>query len=375
MLFGLALIVLPVIGAVPAVDLRAEPTQNQAADSTEDAAAKSKKEKEAAKRAAALDGLENQMRFAASSERKRAIRRVPHLKEEEKPRFLKLLDEFAANDLDDSVREVSLRTMGRAKYAAAKPTILKALDDDRAEVVMAAIAALNELKAKEAGAPLGKLLREADFSENQPTTTAAIRLLGRLENKELAGFLKEKAENDATHGEVRLAIVLYFGRAGATEMNGYLMDIVKDEQAEITTRAYAVNSVGKLGVRTVVPDLRGELDKIRNLANPRERARFSALKLQLLTALVRLGDDSVEGELLAAARDDDARVRVRAIGQIAEARMESARPLLKYIVDHDPSKSARAAATKALKKIDGDDSADEDDENETEDAQGEDDAS
>ncbi len=296
------------------------------------------------------------MRYAVATERKRAIRRVLRLKTEEQPPFLKLLDEFARDDLDHSVRETSLRTLGKAKYAAAEPTMIAALKDPRREVVLAAISGLGALESQGAKAPLAEHLKNADFTESDPTIGAAIRLLGELKHRELAGFLKEKAEADTTDSAARLAIVLYFGRAGAVEMGGYLLEIVQDDDAEVITRSYAVNSIGKLEDKTKAPALREELDKIRNLANPRERARFSALKLQLLTALVRLGDDSVEKELLAAARDDDARVRVRAIAQLGEARLEKARPLLQYIIDHDASKGARQAAKKALKQIDGEDS-------------------
>ncbi|MCR9143465.1 MAG: HEAT repeat domain-containing protein [bacterium] len=302
------------------------------------------------------------MRYAAASERKRAIRRITRLKPEEQESFLKLLDEFAREDLDPSVREASVRTMGKAKYKAGTKTIVASLGDERREVRLAAISALSELESDEAKAPLADLLKQADFTESDPTLGAAIRLLGKLKHKEIAPFLKEKAEAESTETAVRLAIVLYFGRAGAVEMNDYLMSLVHDDDAEVITRAYAVNSVGKLKEKSRVPGLREELDKIRSLANPRERARFSALKLQLLTALVRLGDDSVEKELLAAARDDDARVRVRAIGQIGEARMEKARPLLQYIIDYDASKGARQAAIKALKLIDGDGEDEDDDE-------------
>jgi HEAT repeat protein len=338
----------------------------QAPNPTPADAAKSKDAIKAEKRQAALEGLEQQMRYASATERKRAIRRVTRLEAEEQPPFLKLLDEFARDDLDYSVREASLRTMGKAKYEAGLPTMVAALKDERREVVLAAIAALDALESPEARTPLAELLKTADFTESDPMIGAAIRLLGKLKYREIAPFLKEKAAAESTQNAARLAIVLFFGASGADDMNSYLVDLVQDDDAEIITRAYAVNSIGKLKNKANAPALREELDKIRNLANPRERARFSSLKLQLLTALVRLGDDSVDQELLAAARDDDARVRVRAIVQLGEARLEKARPLLRYIIDHDASKGARQAATKALKQINGespdgaDDSAMED---------------
>ena len=305
------------------------------------------------KRAAALANLEKQMRYAAASERKRAMRQVLRLKPEEQPPFLKLLNEFARDDLDYSVREVSLRTLGKAKYTDALDTMVAALKDDRREVVLAAISGLDALESDRAKEPLAALLKEADYTENDASIGAAIRLLGRLKYRELAPFLKEKAMADSTDQALKLAIVLYFGASGATDMNGYLMELVEDEEVDILRRAYATNSVGKLGDKTKVPALREQLENIRSFANPRERARYSPLKLQLLTALVRLGDESVEKELLAAARDDDARVRVRAIAQLGEAKMERARPLLEYIVDHDASIGARRAAKRALKQLDG----------------------
>ncbi len=352
--FALALTLAPILPAGHHPVLHAEESAEAAA-------------KKAEKRKAALEGLLNQVQYAASSERKFAMRKIERLEEDERGPFIEVLRKFAREDLDDTIRGTAIDTLAGLKDEGSAQTFIEALKDDNDRVVLSAVNALNKVRTETAVPHLTELVKKADFTENDPALSSAIRLLGNMEHGAVADFLKDKAEDTATSSEVRLEILLYFGRAKTANMNDYLLEIVRDESAQVISRAYATNSVGKIGNPASAQTLREELDNIRALANKNERARYSAFKMQLLTALVRLGDDSVKKELMAAARDDDPRMRIRAIVELGEARMEEARGLLEYIAKNDASRSARSAAETALKKLDGN----EDDSDEAESDDGE----
>ncbi len=312
-----------------------------------------------AARQGALDALERQIRFAASSERRVGIRKVISLKPEERGRYLPILQELAAKDLDFAVRETCVRVLGELKDASSRPTFIAALKDSHRDVVRAAVSALAREPQADAAPALEELVRAESFTENNQLLVSMINLLGEMKRREMAAFLREKSEDPRTHNEIRLAITLFFGRAGAAEMKDHLVQTVQNEQLDPITRSFAANALGRLGDPSVGAALRGELDKIRSLSNPRERATLSSFKLQLLGALVRLGDESVTEEILAAARDDDGRVRLRAVRQIGEIRLEKARPLLEYIAAHDSGPRIRSAARAALKRLDGENTEDD----------------
>ena len=166
-------------------------------------------------------------------------------------------------------------------------------------------------------------------------------------------FFRTKAADDDTHAEVRNSVVLFFGRVNALETSDFLHKIAADEDAGILTRSYAINSLGRMKQPKSLEPLRKLLKEIRSFKNKSERVRYNVMKLQLYAALIRLGDKSVHKRILAAAKNNDANVRVRAIKQLGEIRLKTARPMLCYKFKHDGSRAVRKAAREAIKSIDG----------------------
>lgn len=304
-------------------------------------------------RATRLTALERQIRWAPSSERKAGIRHVKTLNETERPRFIPILMEYAAKDLDYTIRENCLRTLADMSAREAEDVYVAALADANRDVLRAAVYALTRVQTPKALTAFDELLKKEDYTTNNQVLISIINLIGEMKHKTPAALLREKAEATDTHNEVRLAITLYFGRAGVTEMQDYLLKTLQNDQLDATTRGFAANSIGRLGDVSHSAALKAELEKIRALSNPRDRANLSPFKLQLLSALARLGDPSVEPELFAAARDDDARVRLRAVRQISDLKLETARALLEYIAEKDSSAPTRRAAKAGLEKLNG----------------------
>jgi HEAT repeat protein len=75
--------------------------------------------------------------------------------------------------------------------------------------------------------------------------------------------------------------------------------------------------------------------------------------MQIIASLILLKDEEVREILYAMARDDDEQVRLRAVHQIGQLKIEDARQLLTYKSKYDPSARVQKEAKKALSLLDG----------------------
>ncbi|MDH5654376.1 MAG: HEAT repeat domain-containing protein [Spirochaetia bacterium] len=321
--------------------------------------------KKAEKRKKYLNSLKDAIRYQNSTERRQAIGNIKSLEKKEQDEFIPLLKKFAVDDLDYFVRESSVRTLGELDRRDAEDVFIQALKDSKTDVKRAAVRALSRIETKDLK-PVFEMVQKEDFSEYSNLMTASIRLLGKKKYKDAKDFFKQKADHPETNLETRKTIILFFGNAEVSAMKNYLLEMAKDESEDLTIREYAVNSLGKLNDKSVIPDLKSMYDKIRTLRNKQERSQFSRLKLQLITAMIRLGDETAIPEILSAAKDDDPNVRVKAIRQIGEMKLESARELLEYKAKYDMSKLVKKESKAALNLLDGKKSDEPDDDTEEE---------
>ena len=326
----------------------------------------SQKETEAKKKQ--IESLQNRIRYSNSSDRLAAIRRVKSLDEGEADTFFPLCREMIREDLDWQVRRGCIRMLADLKVTDAEPSLIAALEDKRLDVQRASVEGLRKIGSAAAGPGLEKLVKAQDFKSNNQLLTIALRTMGHLKIRSALPFLSEKADDEETHPEIRSQIVLYYGASEATDKIDSLLEMAADEDEDPDLRANAVNSIGKLNDKKALAPLKKVLTDMRNIVSSKERARFIRLRLQLLAALVRLGDDSIYPEIFAAAKDNVAGIRMRAIRQIGELKIADAENLLRFKSEHDSNARVRKAAEDALKLLRGEDVADEEDGEEAEDA-------
>lgn len=307
-----------------------------------------------AERQKELNLLKQQMLFAPSTERRQAIHQVERLKKEsEQEFFLETLRKLALEDMDPLVREASIRLLADIKDKGSADVFQKALDDDMRPVMREALRGLGRIEQKSSAQRIFELLQEEEFKENDNVTVGMIRTLADLESKIAADFLAGIYAKDDTNLEIQRAILLYYGNAKVEGRKDWLTEILKDKNEDIIARSYAANALGKIKSPDSVEPLKDVLEEIRNLRSSRERARHNPLKQQAILALIRLDDKSILPELKAAALDDDASVRLRAVKQIGQLKIQEFRDMLEYKAKHEPSRSVKKAAQEALDILDG----------------------
>lgn len=285
---------------------------------------------------------------SSSTDRRNEIRKYKNLKPEEQAKLLPVILKLCTEDMDSQVRETSIRILTELKEKKAEAVFLAALKDKQEDVQLAAISGLREIESKSAGEPIYTLMKTLDPKKDVTRYTSAVRALGALEYKADLPALIKQAEGSETHEEVRRSIILYLGDIKAVEGREFLVKLLKNEEKEPDLRAYAANSLGRMKDTSAVPVLKEVLENIRNLKNQRDRVRMSRLRFQGMVALMRLGDRSMVPEIMAAAKDDDPTVRLRAVRQLGEMRIAETKELLEYKAKYDENARVKKAAQQAL---------------------------
>ncbi|MDX1957986.1 MAG: HEAT repeat domain-containing protein [Leptospiraceae bacterium] len=296
--------------------------------------------------------LEKVLKFGSNKERREAMRELLHFPKEHGNELYTIVADSLATETDMGVKISFIKGLAELNYRKNSEPIIKALNDKSDDVREAAIFAIQKMKLEEGAGELVKLLKDQDFSKNQMLTTNAITALSELESgKEIAGFLESKFREKTTHSNVRAAIALYFGKTKDKIAESALIDIASDESEEQMTRAYAVNSLGKMSSQKSIPFIRSILEKINDSKNKFDTKKFANLKIYCISALVSLGDSEILKELITYAKDDDANIRIRAIKQLAETPNKDVLELIEYKAVRDPSRKVQEVAKKVLEDL------------------------
>lgn len=300
-----------------------------------------------------LERMQEELRYGHSKLRHLTLKKVEQLEEGDQAIFHDMIVEFARGDLDYTVKAACLGVIGRLDIEAGRPVLIDAVKDKNEDVRRASIRSIAHLEYAPAAPAIMEMIKEEDFKENNTLLISAIHTLARLKHDDTA-FFKQKAEDQDTHAEIKQTIALYFGSVGSQTSKDSLVKWMRDEDERPLVRAYAANSLGKLGDASAIPPLKETLEEIHGLTNPRQRAQLGRLRLNAMMALLRLGEKSVEKEVLAMARDNDANVRLNTVKQMGDLKLREGLESLKYMADRDPSRSVKLAARRAVKAMEPD---------------------
>lgn len=317
-----------------------------------------------AKRGEALEHLRRRIEFSSSTDRRNAIRDVKRLQAEEKAPFFKLLSLLAKTDTDMAVREAAMRLLAEegVETAECKEAFLAGLDDVDRNVQIEALKGIRKISLKQADEKLARFVMQAEFKKNDAVVHTAIRTLGHLgyQSPELIERFLAALDDSGTEIESRRAILLYAGSVRAGAMRERLLKTLGSSTDDLVMRSYSANALGKMAAKEggtatgeeregIRKGLLAALEEVRNIRDVRERTRFSILKQQCILGLIRMGDDSMKGELRSGAQDDDAGVRLRSIRYMGELKLTEYRDLISYMAKHDENPRVRKEAERVLK--------------------------
>ena len=295
--------------------------------------------------------IEQTLDYGIQEERIVAISRIPLIKDAAlKARLVKKLIGMMGKEDDAGVLLRAITVLGDMKEASAAPLMIEKLDHLSEEVRTGAVYGLKSLKAHTAKERLAGALRERDLSQISNLTEALIDTLGELEAKEAVPFAMEAIKDKKTHQSNRQNLALFLGKVRAGEAKELLLEIFRDDDEDVTLRAYAVNSLSRLGSRDVGAEITRVIELIDSY-DTKKRARYNNLYLYSVAALARLGDPEAVPKLINALRSNNAQTRLRAIGLIKDFKEQRTIDILRYKMKYDQNARVRAEAKKALEEM------------------------
>jgi len=280
-----------------------------------------------------------------------AINRIEYIKDKGVKKDLYLyLVKVMDTEADADTLKKALTVLGEYKIKEAESLMIKSLDNDSDDVKIAAIHGINKIKAVKAKKKLLKAIKAQDFSKDSRYTNALLISLGNFKAVELIEFAKKTFEDTKTTKILRQNLVLFFGRLKSKKPKDFLLKLYKDKEEDLTLRAYAVNSLGKLNIKEATPAIKKMIAEI-DLYSFKKKKKYYNLKIYSIQALVKMGDKAATPILMNALRSDNAMVRYRSIKLIKELKDKRTIDILKYKMKYDPSKKVRKEAEKALKEL------------------------
>lgn len=295
--------------------------------------------------------IDETLDYGTQEERSMAIDKISQIKDPAVKGKLvtKLIDLMKSED-EPELLVKAITVLGELKEGGAVPLLTDKLDHRSEDVRISCVyglKTLNGLSAKEK--LIGKL--KAQNLENTSTyTDALLQTLAEFKAVEIVPFITESLGKNATNVSVKESMILFLGKTQARDARDVLLKMYRDEDENEMIRAYAVNSLSKLGVQDVTGDIKEVIGSIEAL-DAKKRKQYYDLHLYSVAALAKLGDKDAIPKLINSLRNNNSQVRLRAISLIKDFKEKRTIDILKYKMKYDQNPKVQAAARSALKEM------------------------
>jgi len=289
--------------------------------------------------------------YGIQDDRRDAINRILLVKDksiraELNDKLIKLLK----TEYNSGIKVKALTVMGEIKLGKGTEEMTAMVDDDSEDVKVAAVYALKSNNATSSKGVLVERLKKQDMAKDSRFTEALINVLGDFNATELIKFATETIDNTKTTSNIREIFVLFLGKLKSKEQKDFLIKLYKDEEEELTIRAYAVNSLAKLQIKEATTDIKAVLNEIDSYPFKKKR-KYYTLSIYSIAALVKLGDTEAVPRLMNSLKSNNPAVRLKAVNLLKDMKDKRSIDILKYKMKYDPSKKVKKAAEEALKEL------------------------
>ncbi|MBN1498244.1 MAG: HEAT repeat domain-containing protein [Spirochaetes bacterium] len=297
------------------------------------------------------DMLEQTLEYGIQEERARAMGTIQKFKDPGlRAKLAAKVISLMKDEEDPELLIKAMTVLGEMKEPSARSLMTEKLEHRSEDVRTSAVYGLKKIQATEAKDRLVEKLKGRDLGENSTYTSALIDALGEFKAAEMVPFIRESLQSPKTSKTIKEEMVIFLGKVPAAESKEILLKIYKDEAEENTLRAYAVNSLSKLGIKEAAGDIKEVMAAI-DAYESKKRKRYYTLYLYSIAALARLGDPEAIPKLIQSLRSNSAQVRLKAISLIKGFKDKRTIDILKYKMKYDPNLRVQKAAKKALEEM------------------------
>ncbi len=298
--------------------------------------------------------IEETLEYGLHGDRVEALSKIKSVQSEVfKKRIYDKLIRIIGSDDDSDFRTKVIYIIADQNLPEAVPSLIKALDSEDENTVIAAAYALKKLNGVSAKEKISALLKAQDMTKGSNKTDAFIQALGEFKAKEMAPFATDAIKNTKTSKILRESLVLFLGNIESAESRQLLLDLFINQDEDITIRGFAVNSLSKIGIKDTSKEISKVINEIESYPM-KKRVKYYNLYIYSITALAKTGDGTVMPKLIESLKNNSAQIRIKAIRLIREMKDKRTIDILKYKMKYDPSMKVRKEAEIAVKELEDD---------------------
>jgi len=292
--------------------------------------------------------IEATLEYGLQKDRKTAINMINSIKDEQiKKRLIQKLESIVENDSDLEIKRAAIIVIGDNKSESSAPVLIKALDDSSDDIKIAACYAIGKIKADSAKQRLVELFNNQNLKTDSNYTETIITTLTDLKAPDILDAAVNAVKSKETSKSIKERLFIYIGQTGSAAQRDALLGIYKDDDEDISIRAYAIRAVSKLKLKDSSDDIKAVIKEIDSYPFAKKK-KYYDLHMYSVTALVEFGDTDSISLLMNSLRSDDTTTRLKAVNLIKDFNDERTIDILKYKMQNDPSPKVRNAAKKAL---------------------------
>ncbi len=286
--------------------------------------------------------------YGTQEERAKAIDKIGQIKDPAaRGSVVKKLIDLMKNEEDPELLVKAVTVLSELKESGSITLMTDKLDHRSEEVRVACVYGLKSLNGQSAKEKLIGKLKAQSLETTSTYTDALLQTLGEFKALEIVPFIKESLEKNTTNTSVKESMILFLGKTQARDARDVLLKLFRDEDENEMVRAYAVNSLAKLGMQDVAVDIKEVIGTIEAL-DAKKRKQYYDLHLYSIAALAKLGDRDAIPKLINSLRSNNAQVRLKAISLIKDFKEKRTIDILKYKMKYDQNPKVQAAAKNAL---------------------------
>jgi len=293
-------------------------------------------------------------KYGNSSQIRESFTKMGSLKEDEQKSLVpEIRDLLKSNDV--LIQKSIVQMVGDVKWNDLDDEVVKFLESDEDTVVTTTANTLRKKNIQSAIPVLREKLSKADYTVTDNHINDLINAYAGFKDPSLQDFMFEQLKKPEVLSIYKVFILKYLSALDGAddEVKKYLLEVVENEKEDIRLRSNAVRALGNLNYDPARELFRATLEKIDSFTDLNKKREYFPLRLELISALVKLKDENVKILLIQMTRDDDELVRLRAIRRLADFKSNEFIDLLEYKIKYDSSLAVQKEAKKALEIIRG----------------------
>ena len=294
------------------------------------------------------------LKFGNVSQIRDSMEKIKGLKEVEQKSLIPQMKELAVSK-DTGIQKALIQLVSDLKWQDLDDNIVVYLNSNDEQIVIAAANVARKKEIKSAVPLLKEKLSAMDYTVSNNHINDLLNAYAGFKDPSMQDFMFTLLKKPEVLSTYKVFILKYLsGLDGSREeIKKYLMEIVANENESVNFRSYAVRALGNMEYSEARDLLRRTLEKLDSLGDMDKKREYFPLRLELISALVKLKDENVKILLIQMTREDDELVRLRAIRKIAEFKSNEFIDLLEYKMKYDSSIAVQKEAKKALDVIQG----------------------